>query len=320
MLSALGVVAPIFALIGAGFLARRLNALGPHASRELNRFVVFLALPALLFDVMANVHAAQIWRPHFIGAFGLAVSIVFAAVVAARVLLGGALADATLDGLSAGYGNTGYVGLPLGLIALGPQSQPLIIIAMLFTACLMFGVAIVLIEIDVQDGARLGRLVFKVLSSLARNPLVVAPVAGGALNAAGLAPPSEVEAAVRLLGAAASPCALVALGLFFAGPRAKEAKSRPLARGRGETATMAAFLALKLLAAPALCFLFASRLFPLDPAATRVAVLMAALPTGTGAFMLAEYYGREIDLSSKVMLASTAASILTLSAYLAVSG
>lgn len=319
MLSALGVVAPIFALIGAGFLARRLDALGPQASRELNRFVVFLALPAFLFDVMANVHAAQIWRPHFIGAFGLAVSIVFVAVVAARVLLGGALADASLDGLSAGYGNTGYVGLPLGLIAFGPQSQPLVVIAMLFTVCVMFGVAIVLIEIDLQDGARLGRLVLKVLASLARNPLVVAPFAGGALNAAGLAPPSEVEAAVRLLGAAASPCALVALGLFFASPRAKEVKSRPLARG-GETATTAAFLALKLLAAPALCFLFASSLFPLDPAATRVAVLMAALPTGTGAFMLAEYYGREISLSSKVMLASTVVSILTMSAYLAVSG
>ena len=66
MLSNLLIVLPVFALILAGWLARRSNALGPHATREVNRLVVYLALPALLFDIMANADPARIWQPGFI--------------------------------------------------------------------------------------------------------------------------------------------------------------------------------------------------------------------------------------------------------------
>ncbi|WP_395666696.1 AEC family transporter [Methylocella sp.] len=309
MLNALGVVLPIFALIGAGFAARRLDWLGPQASSELNRFVVFLALPALLFDIMATAQARDIWRPDFLAAFGLAVSLVFVAAFAARRRAGRPLADAALDGLGAAYGNTGYVGIPLCLIALGPQARAPAVLATLYTACALFGGAIALIEAGLQGERRPLRLAAKVLASLARNPLVVAPAAGLALNAASLSPPAQVEAAIHLLGQAASPCALVALGLFFAG---RSKKPTPGASGA------ALLIALKLVAAPALALAF-SRVFGLDAFMTRACVVMAALPTGTGAFMLAEYYRREAELASQVVLVSTGLSILTISAYLAFS-
>lgn len=53
-----------------------------------------------------------------------------------------------------------------------------------------------------------------------------------------------------------------------------------------------------------------------DPA-VQSAVLLAAMPTGTGAFLLAEHSGREIARSSRVILATTALSVLTLPAFLA---
>jgi predicted permease len=49
MSSVVGVVLPIFGLILAGYLCRRTGRLGETAASELNRFVVWLCLPALLF-------------------------------------------------------------------------------------------------------------------------------------------------------------------------------------------------------------------------------------------------------------------------------
>jgi len=63
MISTLTVVLPIFALIFAGWLVRRLGILGPQATTELNRFVVYLSLPALLFDIVAHARWADLWQP-----------------------------------------------------------------------------------------------------------------------------------------------------------------------------------------------------------------------------------------------------------------
>ena len=84
MLSTLLVVLPIFALILSGFVARRIRLLGPGATAELNRFVVFLALPALLFDVTAHAQWSAIWKPGFIATFGLSSLAVFALAVLIR--------------------------------------------------------------------------------------------------------------------------------------------------------------------------------------------------------------------------------------------
>ena len=71
MLSALLIVIPIFALIFAGWLAGRAGVLGPHAAAEINRFVVWMALPALLFNVIANANWRDLWQPGFIAVFTL---------------------------------------------------------------------------------------------------------------------------------------------------------------------------------------------------------------------------------------------------------
>ena len=119
MLSNLLIVLPVFALILAGWLARRSNALGPHATREVNRLVVYLALPALLFDIMANADPARIWQPGFILAFALGCALIFVLALTIRLRQGCHLADAAIDGLSVAYPNTGFVGFPLATAAFG---------------------------------------------------------------------------------------------------------------------------------------------------------------------------------------------------------
>lgn len=308
MISTLLTVLPIFALIFAGWAARRSGVLGPHSTSELNRFVVYLALPALLFDIMAHATWTELWQPGFIAAFTLGSIAVFGATVAIKIKSGVHLADAAIDGLNAGYANTGFIGFPLALVALGSQAMASVTIATILTVCIIFAVAIVLIEIGLRTEKRRGGVFVKVAGTLIRNPLLVSPAAGALFAASGLTVPAPAETFLKLLGGAASPCALVALGLFLATP----SKSTST-----HYRSSALLVGLKLIVQPALTFWLASSIFHLSPMLTHSATLLAALPTGTGPFMLAEFYKREAVVTSKTILISTALSVLTVSGYLA---
>jgi malonate transporter and related proteins len=113
---------PVFGLILAGFVCRRTGVLGPNAAPELNRFVVWLALPALLFDVMAHASWQQFNQPAFVATFALACGGVFGLILILRILSGRHLADPSVDAIAASYPNTGYVGFPLCMIVFGPAS------------------------------------------------------------------------------------------------------------------------------------------------------------------------------------------------------
>ena len=77
MLATLEILLPVFGLIFAGFACRRRNVLGPNSASELNRFVVWLALPALLFDTMAHATWQQLYQPAFVATFSIACVSVF---------------------------------------------------------------------------------------------------------------------------------------------------------------------------------------------------------------------------------------------------
>ena len=307
MISVLAVVLPIFALILAGWSARVSGVLGPHATRELNRFVVYLALPAMLFDIVAKAQWHDIWQPGFVATFALGAGAVFALTIAWRLRAPRHLADATVDGLNAAYANTGFIGFPLAAALLGPAALAPTLIATILTVCVLFAVALVLIETGLQSERHPRRMAAKVAASLARNPLLFAPALGGLFMGFGIALPSPVDRFVTMLGAAASPCALVALGLFLAEKR--EGK----ANGNGATTML---VTLKLVAQPAATWVLARFVFQLSPPLTGIAVLMAALPTGTGPFMLAEFYGREAGITSRAILVSTIASLATITMLL----
>lgn len=309
MLANLLIVLPIFALILTGWLARRLGALGPNATREVNRVVVYLALPALLFDITANAVPSQIWQPGFLAAFTAGCGTVFAFTIWFRMRQGSQLADAAIDGLNTSYANTGFMGFPLVLAVIGEPAMAATLIATIVTACMLFALAIVLIESGLQTETRRRGITRKICLSLAKNPLLVAPLLGGMAMAAGIQIPETLDTYLKLLGGAASPCALVALGLFLADNSGRQP--------RAGTRVQNNLVALKLIAQPAITWVIAVPVLRLPSEMAHIAVLLAALPTGTGPFMLAEFYEREALLTSRVVLITTVLSIGTLSLYLA---
>jgi predicted permease len=311
MLTTLEILLPVFGLIFAGYACRRRGVLGPHSASELNRFVVWLALPALLFDTMAKATWQQLDQPAFVATFSVACVAVFGLVLAVRLMSGRHLADASVDAIAASYPNTGYIGFPLGLIAFGPASLTPTTIATILVACVLFALAIVLIEIGLQTERTPHKLALKVLGSLARNPLIVSPIAGVLLASTHVALPQSAETFLKLLSGAASPCALVSLGLFLAEKRPAETGSRGISL---------VLTAIKLLVQPALAWWLAARVFGLSPSLVEMSVVLAALPTGTGPFMLAEFYRREAHITSRTILLSTVGSVVTLSVLLVLMG
>ncbi|HUO23995.1 MAG TPA: AEC family transporter [Caulobacteraceae bacterium] len=307
-MAALIVIVPIFALILAGWLTRRLGVIGAQGMTELNRFVVWLSLPALLFDLTAHARLAEVWQPGFVLAFGASVVGVFVLTILLRVRRR-PLADAALDGLGAAYGNVAFMGFPVMTAVLGPPGLMAATIATLIVVCMLFAAAVALIETGLQAEARLHHLALKVGKALLRNPLVVAPLLGGAAAVAGLAIPDPLEKALKMLGGTASPCALITIGLFLGGKTAS-------ASNKGENGSIALLVVLKLIVQPLIALALAKAL-DLPVVLTRGAVLLAAMPTGTGPFMLAEFYRREVSVTSKTILISTIASAATLSACIA---
>lgn len=302
----LTIILPVFGLIFAGYACRKMNRLGPNASSELNRFVVYLALPALLFDIMATTPWHSLDQPAFIAAFGIAAGVIFLLTLLLSLKQSNHLADASLDALNAAYPNAGFIGLPLCALAFGHASLAPAVIALILTVCVLFAVAIVLIELGLQTEKNFGATIFKVIKSLVTNPLLFAPFAGWLCSGAGLAISGGADTFLKLLGAAASPCALVALGLFL-GEKSKG----------GAIGTTSLLVFAKLIAQPLLTWWLAFHVFELPVLWAKTAVILSALPTGTGPFMLAEFYRREAAVTSSTILFSTLISLVTVTLCLA---
>lgn len=310
MVSTFLIICPIFALILSGWLLRYKGWVGDQATTELNKFVVFLALPALLFKIVASSEWAQLWRPEFISAFLLATLGLFIMTLLFQLRRGRALADASIDALNSSYANTGFMGFPLLLAIVGSESQTYALSATIITVCVLFAISIILVECGCSSGKTRQHIAMTVLKKVSTNPIIVAPLLAAIVPIFNLQLPQFVSESLDLLGGAAAPCALVTIGLFLGGRK----NSKP---GTFLTKQAVMFVLTKLIVHPVLVIILVTSLFSsLTEQALLCILLLSALPTGTGPFMVAEYYERECALTSDVILLSTVLSPLTLALLL----
>jgi malonate transporter and related proteins len=307
MNAVLNAALPIFALILTGYLCGRFGVFSKSGADSLNRFAIYLALPALMFLAMSKITPDQVSQIGFALAFAGGIAITFALGFGLSRWRGRRVADASIEGLDAGYSNVGFMGIPLCLLVFGQSSLPAAVIATLFTACVLFLFAIVLIEADLHRGAGVWRTLRKVGLSLARNPLLLAPLAGLAIGLTGLPLPNAMERFVSLLGGAASPCALVCIGLFLAQESVVS----------HDAASIGALVGLKLLVQPAATALLAFYVFDVPPLWSKPAVLLSSLPIGSGPFIIAKLYGLEAGVTSGAILMSHLVSVATVSILVA---
>jgi len=303
LLYVFNVVLPVFALILIGYVCGRSGKLGISASTELNRFVVWLALPAQLFNFAATSGWQTLWQPAFIVAFLMSCFLVFALVLGVSWYQSKDLAAASFHGLSASYSNTGYMGIPLCALALGQDGLAPAIIST-FIVFVMFALATVLIEVGMLSHKKSHEIVLSVLKSLCTNPLLIAPVAGLIWSVGEFQMYEPASQVIVFLAAAATPCALVSIGLFLT----QKSDAIP------SQAWGISFA--KLIIQPAIAWCIASLILELPALWVNAIVILSALPTGTGPFMLAQYYKADGSVISRVVFITTMGSLITLSLFL----
>jgi hypothetical protein len=300
----LNVVFPIFAIMAAGYAAGRFGILGKESSEALNRFVYFVALPALFFVSMARVSLGEVFNLPFLGAYGGGAAATFViAFVVAKFAFPNRLGALGLAGLSAIFSNTGYMGIPLLMLAFGEAGMLPAIITTILNGAVIMAFGIVLLELDVHQGKSGVVVLRNVLRGVVRSPLVLSAAAGLAVSGLGIPLPPALGTFCDLLGASAGPCALFAIGLFMVG-------KSPTA-GATEVSWL---VFLKLLIQPAITWLLAYHVFTMEPVWAAGALVQSALPTGALVFVLAQQYGIYLQRSTAVIMASTVVSLFTLSA------
>lgn len=297
------VVLPVFAIMAAGYLCGRAGILGQDSSQALNGFVYYVALPALFFGSMARTPLADILYWDFIAAFGGGLLLLFAAaVLIARLVFRGSLELNAMHGFSAIFSNTGYMGVPLLQLAFGAEGVLPAVVTTVINGALVIVAGVVVLEIMRARGQGALQVARKAGAGVARNPLFLSAAAGLLWSWSGLPLPRPVATFMDIVGAAAGPCALFAIGLFMVG--------KPLRAGLGEVLWICL---LKLVALPALVAWLAFGVFELEPLWAKAAVIQAALPIGALMFVLASSYGIYVQRATSAILLSTVLSVVTLS-------
>lgn len=307
MESIVTITLPFFALIGCGYLAGRKGLLGEEGIGGLNAFVFYFALPCLIFGSLASKPLADIVNPGFMGAYlAASISVFAAASFLGRLLFRGSLGENALQGQAASVGNVGYLALPLIVALLGPEATLPVVLGWLVDLVVLVPLSIALLEIARHDTGAWRDFTKNVVRGVVMNPFVLSIFAGVAYAATGLDLPAPVDSFTGLLGKAAGPCALFALGATLAG--------RPMSEGLSEALYMSGF---KLFVHPAAMGLSMIVIFNIDPLWATAAILTAAAPVAGNVYIVAQSFGVYVLRASTAILISTTVAVLSFSALAA---
>lgn len=318
MLDILLVTFPFFALVLAGYVAARRRMLPLEAIGGLNTFVLFFALPAMLYRFGASTPIAQLLDPMALAVW----------LPCALLMVGGTVNfsmnerirwnDASFGALVAAFPNTGFMGVPLLVALLGAAAAGPAILTILVDLVVTSSLCIALSRLDGADQHGAAEAAKKALKGAAINPMPWAIVLGGLSSALGVVPIAPVMNTIGLLADAASPVALFTIGAVLARSQfyAAAAEHRPMPASDFVPVVVA-----KLVVHPLLVWVVGMLAravgLPLDHFTLTVMVLVAALPSASNVSMLAERFGADTGRIARIILLTTAAAFLTFSAAVA---
>jgi len=314
VLQIFSVTFPFFALVLCGYLAARRRMLPLEAIPGLNGFVLFFALPCMLYRFGATTPIAQL----------LDYSVFIVWLLCGLVMVGFTIAvtlnerirwnDASFGALVAAFPNTGFMGVPLLVALLGAQAAAPIIVGMLVDMVITTSLCIALSRLDGADKHGMAVALKNALRGMLTNPMPWAILLGGVASSIQLELPAPVGKTVGLLADAASPVALFTIGAVLARSQILTVESKHPPIPLRDYVPVAVF---KLLLHPLLVLLVgigAVQLgVPLSRFALTVMVLAAALPSASNVSLLAERFGADNGRIARIILVSTAVAFLSFS-------
>jgi malonate transporter and related proteins len=318
MLDVLRVTFPFFALVLCGYWAARRQMLPFEAIPGLNGFVLFFALPCMLFQFGAKTPIAQLLdaSAFFMYLFCALVMVAFVVAITLNKRFG--WNDAAFGALVGAFPNTGFMGVPLLVALLGAAAAGPAIVTIVIDMVITTSLCIALSRLDGAGQQGVGQAAKNALLGVVKNPLPWAILLGTLFSAFQIELPGPVEKTVSLLGDAASPVALFTIGAVLARSQkiAHHAQHGPLTwKDYVPVALIKLFLHPVLVLVVGLAAI--SMGAPIDAFALKVMVLVAALPSASNVAMLSERFGADNGRIARIILVSTAAAFLTFSGAVA---
>ncbi|CAG1003310.1 MAG: AEC family transporter [Rhizobiaceae bacterium] len=306
MSDVIGLVLPFFGLIFMGFLVARITRQPIEALGWMNTFVIYVALPALFFQLLAKTPFERLTEWSFIFGAVFSTYLVFSMMfVGSIVLSGGRIAESTIKSLAAAYGNIGYMGPGLALLAFGEEAAVPVALIFCFENIMHFAIAPMMMALSGDDKSTPLALALGVVRKIVLHPFIIATAVGVTGAYFEVRPPVPIERFLEYLARAAAPCALFAMGVTLA--------LRPLKRVPTEMAPIAA---LKLVIHPLVAWVVLSWVGNFSPEWVFSAVLLAALPTATNVFVIAQQYNVWVQRASASVLITTLLSVGTVTGLL----
>lgn len=293
----LDVVLPIFAVPALGYLAGRYRLFTAEAAFEINRFVFYVALPALMFGLLSNAKVDRFeWAP--LAGYFTSEFIVYAiGFLVARKVFHCDIREALLIGMAGCFVNHALFVLPIAVTLYGDEASLPIAAITTVDSLFVFGGAIVAMEALHERATTLAVTARKIVA----NPMLIALVGGMLMAVLGIEIPKGINVYLHFTGSAAAPVSLFALGIILSaqGP----------ARRPWLPVVVTTF---KLLIHPVLAWICVALLFGIDPVAAKPSLLVAAGPCGTMPFVLALTYGVRLNSIARAILYTTIGSVATL--------
>ncbi|MGQ7956344.1 AEC family transporter [Pseudomonas sp. SP16.1] len=213
MLRVLGITAPIFILIGLGFVSARFALVNREQIRGLGAFVINFALPALVLRALVERRLDEVLDWPYLAAYALASLSLFAGGYAvARWLRGQGQSASAILAMGMSVSNSGFIGYPIAVMVLGQTAAVAMALGMLVENLLLIPLALALAEAGTQRGSSGWALLRETGLRLARNPLIIAIAAGLLLSLLQIRLPAVPLKVVDMLADASAPVALFVIG------------------------------------------------------------------------------------------------------------
>ena len=315
----LAVTFPFFALVLCGYVAARTRLLPLDAVPGLNMFVLYFALPCMLYRFGSATPAAQLFNPVIALLWLLAAALIVAATAGWARRQGGSWPDAAMGALVAAFPNSGFMGVPLILALLGAGAVGPVMATLLVDLVVTTSLCIGLSQWGAAGEHGPAKAVGRALQGVLRNPMPWSILLGALAGALGFALWAPLGKTVQLLADAASPVALFTIGAVLARSQMRTATTA----GQAAPRDVGVLAATKLLLHPLLVWTMgtlAVRAGALDTSALTPLVLVAALPAASNVSLLAERFGADNGRVARVILWSTALAFFSFSTAVALLG
>jgi len=296
---------PFFGLVLCGWVAARTGRLPAQSVAPLNGFVLWFALPAMLFRFVAGTPVETLLDARVALGYAASGLLVYATGAALlRMRLRENWIDTGYGALAGAWPNWGYMGFGLLPAVFGDDALAIMISAGIMDLLMLMPFALLVAS---RGRSTPGASVLAgSLKGLARNPLILAISAGLAVSLLQVPIPKALDEFLRLLGSSAGPVALFAIGVFVY-------RAEPVRPDRGSWM----LIVLKLLLHPLLMWLMTSLVLGLPRMTTTVMTVVAALPAAGTAFLFVERNGGNVERVASAILLSTALSFVTITLLIA---